>query len=616
MFSSFGKCCFKDKKAIHVHTNQTSHKELPNESQDEDIDNPYDFLAPSVFHLQTAFLETMISSGLSENSTVYEIENLQDVEPGLIRRKGIDVTCPVDGKNGAAYVHCLEGADHVGEATHMLSYAWGYTYKDIVDTLVKYCDDKGLDTKRTYIWICALCNNQHRVVERDVPFTEFKQVFHKKVRGIGHVLALMTPWNDPGYLKRVWCIFEMHTANVDNDVQIEIIMPPIQKKSLIAAVTKPADGKGTCGLDDLFAALASTKVENAQASRELDKQNILKLIEESNVEHGDSVGMGSFKVNADVNALLRTWIRDTVLDAVATAEKELEGDGNGDSDGDSDGNTTASMSRRETATFLTFCASFFSRSGAHQEAMDLHQKGLDIYLTIEDTEDSKELAARCYNNIGTECESLGQYDRALEMHHKCREAFEEIYGLEHENTSVSYFNIGAVLKKLDRNEEAMEMYQKSLDIDRKIKGDNHIDVALSYSYIGRIKQHNADYDGALEMFTMSLKIREETYGDQHPDAAIGYGDLGLLKHMLGEYDDAIAFHKKALTIQRVILGDLHPDTAAVFQNIGGAYYEKGMQDEALRHHNKAVQAYETTLGIDHPKSATARQWVEIVKDAM
>ena len=111
--------------------------------------------------------------------------------------------------------------------------------------------------------------------------------------------------------------------------------------------------------------------------------------------------------------------------------------------------------------------------------MDLHQKGLDIYLTIEDTEDSKELASRCYNNIGTECESLGQYDRALEMHHKCREAFEEIYGLEHENTSVSYFDIGAILKKLDWNEEAMEMYQKSLDIDRKIKGDNHIDVALS-----------------------------------------------------------------------------------------------------------------------------------------
>ena len=66
----------------------------------------------------------------------------------------------------------------------------------------------------------------------------------------------------------------------------------------------------------------------------------------------------------------------------------------------------------------------------------------------------------------------------------------------------------------------------------------------------------------------------------------------------------------------MILGDLHPDTASVFQNLGGAYYEKGMHDEALRHHNKAVQAYETTLGIDHPKSATARQWVEIVKDAM
>ena len=85
---------------------------------------------------------------------------------------------------------------------HMLSYAWGYSFGDIVDTLVDFCKTNKLSTESTYIWICAFCNNQHRVVERDVPFEDFKFVFNNRVKGIGHILAMMTPWEDPGYLKR------------------------------------------------------------------------------------------------------------------------------------------------------------------------------------------------------------------------------------------------------------------------------------------------------------------------------------------------------------------------------------------------------------------------------
>jgi len=164
----------------------------------------FDFLAPSVYHLETCFLEEIKQSGLGEDATLYDIENLRGKTPGIIRKKGMDVKCPIDGDIGAAYVHCIKGKDHVGTATHMLSYAWSYKFKDIVDTLVSHCEENKLDKKRTYIWMCALCNNQHRVIDREVPFEEFHDVFQKRVKGIGNILAMMTPWNDPAYLKRVW----------------------------------------------------------------------------------------------------------------------------------------------------------------------------------------------------------------------------------------------------------------------------------------------------------------------------------------------------------------------------------------------------------------------------
>ncbi len=96
----------------------------------------HDFLAPSVYCLQTAFVKEVGAAGYSKDSKIYEIENLQDKNPCVIRQKGLDVLCPKDGRKGASYVDCLLGEDNVGEATHMLSYTWGYTVGEIVDTLV------------------------------------------------------------------------------------------------------------------------------------------------------------------------------------------------------------------------------------------------------------------------------------------------------------------------------------------------------------------------------------------------------------------------------------------------------------------------------------------------
>jgi len=551
-------------------------------------DEYYDFLAPSVFHLQTTLLEQIKTAGLDETTNLYQIEDLRSDTPGVIRSRGLDVSCPIDNKKGAAYVHCIDGDDHVGRATHMLSYAWGYRYGDIVSTLVDHCKEKALDPKKTYVWICCLCNNQHRVFGKNVTFEEFQSVFNKRVRGIGNILAMMAPWTKPTYLERVWCIFEMYTAK-SFDCTVQIVMPASEKKSLVDAVLRPTNDEGKNGLDDLLAALANTKVELAKASVPEDKENILRLVEK---------GPGYYALNVEINQLMRAWVRNTVVEAVKDTESNTNEE-------DSD------ATKRATATKFSYCGSFFSRSGAYQDAIDLHHKSLEIYKGIED---DSEPVARCYNNIGTEYESMGNYEKALESHMKCLKIFERVYGKVHANTSVSYFNIGVVHRKLGDDVEGLVMFNKSLKIDEKLKGENHIDTAQSYKYIGRIMQANEDYDGALEMFTKTLSISEATYGKDHPATGIGYADVGLLYHMKGEYDEAIKLHTKAKVIQESILGHLHPDTAQVYQNIGGAYYEKEEFTKALELHQKAVAAFEDNLGKDHPKSVTAREWVSIVEE--
>ena len=83
----------------------------------------------------------------------------------------------------------------------MLSYSWSYCFKDIVETLEDKCESSGRVPKRTCVWIRCLCNNQHRV-DGHVLSEEFSHSRRK-------MWSVMTPWNHPEYLKRVWYIFSL-----------------------------------------------------------------------------------------------------------------------------------------------------------------------------------------------------------------------------------------------------------------------------------------------------------------------------------------------------------------------------------------------------------------------
>jgi hypothetical protein len=185
----------------------------------------------NVTHLKTAFVRAVVEAGpflrhrCTENGGTFcgkqavscpagcvEIHGkdaqIHEIEPLVIRGQGKDTICPRDGRKGAAYVDAVENGA-AGRAQLMLSYTWGYTVASIVDSLVAYCEQRQLDEDNTFVWLCCLCLNQHRVREQrekgEVISTEdFQKEFETRVLGIKHVLSLTTPWNDPGNMKRAW----------------------------------------------------------------------------------------------------------------------------------------------------------------------------------------------------------------------------------------------------------------------------------------------------------------------------------------------------------------------------------------------------------------------------
>merc|ERR1712048_1134328 len=122
------------------------------------------------------------------------------------------------------------------------------------------------------------CVNQHRVQEargrnETVPFEQFAEEFSTRVKGIGHVLALMGPWQDPLYVTRSWCIFELSIAMSTEGCTVDILMPPREEISFARAFVDSTDG-----INQLWETLAGVCICNANASVPSDRDNIMRAV--------------------------------------------------------------------------------------------------------------------------------------------------------------------------------------------------------------------------------------------------------------------------------------------------------------------------------------------------
>jgi len=490
-------------------------------------------LGVSVYCLKNTLLKDVEDAGLDATATVYEIEDLREKEKfGVIRRKGASVFCPRDKKIGAAYVDCLKGIDNVGPANRMLSYVWGYTVGSIIDSLETYCHQTGLDTKKTYIWICCLCNNQHRFKD-EVPFNTLYDTFKDKVVGVGHILAMMAPWNKPKYLERVWCIFEMHTAHTADAVNVEIIMPPKEKDEML---------EGLKEYNNFIKALQGTRIENAEAFNESDKVNIMTLV--------NNTAGGAAALNNNVNKLLRRCYQTMMLAAVENYGILNEID---------------TFTDLKYALLCNRVGRVMKESNNYEKAIEVYGKCLAVYENVHGKEHTE--TAVLYNNIGAVMREKGDLDGALEMSHKALAVNMKIYGEEHMQTAINYNNTASVMKQKGDLDGALEMYNKSLAVREKVYREEHTSTAESYNNIAVMMKQKGDLDGALEMYNKALAVREKVLVEENVHTDITYWNIGRVMEDTGDIDAALEFFHKALAVREKVYGKDHKETLITKQTI-------------------------------------------------
>lgn len=157
--------------------------------------------------------------------------------------------------------------DHCGKATFLLSHAMKYQVTDVTGALVDWCKRRNLPEKRTYVWLCELCVDQHL---RSPTLDEVQRI----VQTIPTVLPLMIPWLEPAYAHRLWCLYEFSMA-VRHDNTIDLLFSP-NDRSVVVNILKCQ--RAAIGTLDYVRHKISTR--NAAAASENAQQELYKFMDE------------------------------------------------------------------------------------------------------------------------------------------------------------------------------------------------------------------------------------------------------------------------------------------------------------------------------------------------
>eukprot|EP00927_Polykrikos_kofoidii_P021340 TRINITY_DN20221_c0_g1_i1.p1 TRINITY_DN20221_c0_g1~~TRINITY_DN20221_c0_g1_i1.p1 ORF type:complete len:1227 (-),score=208.50 TRINITY_DN20221_c0_g1_i1:66-3704(-) len=548
-------------------------------AHDDDLYLGHALRGVSVHHLSSDFSRAVRDAGFSDISTVYEIE------PKVIRAPGANIICPRDGRLGCAYVDVVRGKSHVGLATVMLSYTWGYTVGDIVDTLVSYCRDFNLAPEDTFVWMCCLCVNQYRVLEstklgRQVPFEEFCDTFGQRVRGVRTIVAMMSPWRFPGYITRVWCCFEFFYA-YQFEKDLVIAMPPREAQDFRDTLLKEtADGSDW---NAMWTALASVDVAQANASVREDKLCISKMIED---------GPGFHKINTSIAKHLQQWI---VKSSDGYLSKCLEEN---------------TLPKNDAEDLCLQIGTLLRRVGLLQRAAQLLEQGGAM---CDETATRKR--ACFFREAGIVKFQLGDADAALESYQHALKLFDRSdmrYSRENASLLMSFGILKASRGDFD---EALRAYEQARRIRENLNILRTPEGAALLREIGNVKGFHGGLADALATYAEAKCIREETGSLDTPDGAALLSSIGIVQKQRGNLVEALAAQQEARRI-RERTGCLQTaGGATTMKEIGIVLFQTGQVHEAVKAYEEARQIRKNGGTYETPDGASLLTSIGIAKIA-
>jgi hypothetical protein len=164
-------------------------------------------------------------------------------------------------------------------ANVFVSHAWRSNFeKDVVEGIEarEMEQPKSSTVECDYYWIDIFTVNQHvdppemqSSEEEARNFEIFADGFESVLQSIGQAIILLSPWNRPEWIFRIWCLYEFYVM-MRYGIPYEFVLPPAQNRSFVE----------TLGMEgnDFLGMVSTLDMGKAEAFSEYDKMQIQRLV--------------------------------------------------------------------------------------------------------------------------------------------------------------------------------------------------------------------------------------------------------------------------------------------------------------------------------------------------
>ena len=206
--------------------------------------------------------------------------------------------------------HDENGAPLYGKANAFISHTWRYRFKDTAESVIEYAQDFEQETGRQcYIWMDMFLLNQFSTDSFDADW--LKETFTNVIKDINNTVVIMTPFESPASVKRVWCLWELYLSIQYS--KLNIVLPPEQSIRFNDALLKDP-----YSVTEMYMQIGQIRAEEAEAFDPNDKDMIFAIIKET---------IGFKTLNSIVISTIKQWIEDQCqlkLDAINNGEIDAE----------------------------------------------------------------------------------------------------------------------------------------------------------------------------------------------------------------------------------------------------------------------------------------------------
>lgn len=219
--------------------------------------------------------------------------------------------------------------------------------------------------------------------------------------------------------------------------------------------------------------------------------------------------------------------------------------------------------------------------------------------------DQPELQSNLYLVISDVYESLGMYDKGLDLSRKAFALQKKIYSSPHPETARSLNSMGWLYRQKGNYEKADSNLTAALAMRQELYGRYHLDVARSLNDLAVLKQSQGEYNATDTLLAEAIKIRKTQLGEQHESVAVALSNYAALKWRMGDLSAAEKRMQEALDIFLESVGEKDMRVAVAMTNLAAIRLTQKNVTGVENLYKKALDIRLQLLGEEHPDVASS-----------